>query len=308
MSDIMRLRSLASDKNAQAALALTLIKPRQPRDVLLVALAALAETPQPQARPDLLQLYAHYAANGSRRDPGAYLRRAVLDALRTITLPVDLPLLLDAVTTYEYIPDEQAQVLRASALLALNHLDDELAVYHAARLLVDTANGHTSLMSGEPALTAARVLASQNQTLPLFMVAMQREPVMPDVIAECLRNLTALPVALIPALVAHHADNKVSMVQVGLFDLLIQHRAGPQAVELIDAALLNPSDLDVYRYLVIAMLSSQQPRLREMVLRRAATTSNRQQRTVLLQALAPFAADREVGEVIARLILKQFAA
>jgi hypothetical protein len=298
MSEITRLRSLASDKNAQAGLALTLIKPRQARDVLLAALAVLTETPQPQARPDLLQLYAHYAANGPRRDPAAYLRRALLDALRTITLLADLPLLLEAVTTYEYIPDEQAQVLRASALLALNHLDDELAVYHAARLLVDTANGHTSLMSGEPALTAVRVLASQNQMLPLFMMVMQHNPTLPDVIAECLRSLTALPVALIPALVGHIASNKASMVQVGLFDLLIQHRAGPQALELMDAALLKPDDLDVYRYLVIAMLSSQQPRLRDIVLRRAATVSNHQQRAVLLQALAPFAADREVCELI----------
>ena len=55
-------------------------------------------------------------------------------------------------------------------------------------------------------------------------------------------------------------------VQLGLIDLLIQHQEGPQALERLAGMLAKPDDLDVYRYLVIALLSAHQPQLRAMVM------------------------------------------
>ena len=133
----------------------------------------LAKYPNPAAREPIRQLFEHFSADGRKRDPGAFTRRAVLDAWRHVALPADVPLILQAVNTYEFLPPgfkEDAILLRTGALLILNELDDTLAGFQATRLLVD---GFSDPMSGEPALTAVRVLASQEQTLPLYLYAMQ---------------------------------------------------------------------------------------------------------------------------------------
>ena len=152
MSEILRLRSLASAPTAQGEYAVSLVKPRQKRDILLAALQALVKAPTPAGHEPILQTYAYFSADGRKRDPGAFMRRAALDALRPVALPADVPLLLQATNTYEFLPPgfkEDAILLRAGALLILNELDDTLAGYQATRLLVD---GYSDPMSGEPAL------------------------------------------------------------------------------------------------------------------------------------------------------------
>ncbi len=265
-----------NDPQAQAAYAVTLIRPDQPRPVLQAALAVLAETPTPAARVPLTSLYNHLAADSRKRDAGAFLRRAVVDALRPIALPADLPLALDAVNAYQFMPDDQAQTLRASGLLLLTALEERLARFHAVRLLADP---HTSPMSGEPAITAVRVLASQDELLPLYLYVLQSSGhgELAPIAAECLRFLTGLPAALVGTLVAHCAAAGAA-VQLGLIDLLIQHQAGPQALEHLAGMLAKPQDLDVYRYLVIALLTAHQPQLKAMVLMAARSEAQRQRR------------------------------
>ena len=64
------LKRLAGDPEAQAAYAVTLLRPKAPLAALLAALAVLERNPQPAARPGLLAVYAHYDADGPRRDAG----------------------------------------------------------------------------------------------------------------------------------------------------------------------------------------------------------------------------------------------
>lgn len=299
MSPIVELRRLAADPNAQAAYALSLLRPDQPRQVLQAALAVLAETPTPAVRLELLALYAHLAADSRKRDAGAFLRRAVVDALRPVALPADVTLALDAVAAYQFMPDDQAQTLRASGLLLLNDLDETLARFHAVRLLADP---HTSLMSGEPALTAVQVLASQDELAPLYLFALQstgQGPLAP-VAAECLRSLVALPAPLVGSLVEHFHD-AAAVAQIGLIDLLVNHRAGPQALDYVAGVLAKPSDLDLYRYLNIALLSSHKPELRALVLHAARAEVDRQRRAILREALAPFAGEQEIAEIVSKL-------
>lgn len=287
--EIASLNSLSSDPEAQAAYAASLLRPTQARLVLQAALPILAATPVPEARPALLALYDHLAANGPKRDPGAFLRRTVLDALRPIVLPADAALLAEAVATYEFLPPEfkeEAGLLRGGALVALNELDHELAGYHAARLLVDE---HTEEMSGEPALTAARVLASQEQWLPLYQVAMLGERrVLPDVVSECLRSLSAIPAELMPGIVERFGNTTNATVLVGLFDLLIQHKAGPQALPFLEESLARLQDPDLYRYLVIALLSARNEALNGLVVRSARFETDQAKIAVLLEALSLF--------------------
>jgi hypothetical protein len=288
-TEIVRLNSLRDDSEARAAYAASLLRPAQSRLVLQAALDVLQETPVPEARPALLAIYEHLAGNGPKRDPGAFLRRAVLDALRPIVLPADGALLAQGVAIYEFLPPEfkeEAGLLRGSALVALNELDHELAGYHAARLLVDE---YTEEMSGEPALTAARVLASQEQWLPLYQAAMLGQGrILPEVVSECLRSLAATRAELVPAIVERFGDATNPAILVGLFDLLIQHAAGPQALQYLEESLARLQDPDLFRYLLIAMLSARHAALNELSLRSARFETNQAKIAVHLEALSLF--------------------
>ena len=172
MNTLRRLRALKDDPASQAAEAVRLLSLEQPADARLAALEVLAEWPAPEARESLLHLYDHYAKNGPKRDPGAYTRSALLRALGPVARPEDGVRLRTAVATYENLPPdfgEEASMLRAAALLALNQLEDPTVAFHAARLIVDE---QTDRMSGEPALTAVRVLANRYQLLPIYQAAL----------------------------------------------------------------------------------------------------------------------------------------
>ena len=82
--DILADLRAQPDAKGQAEVASRLLDPKQRRDTLMAALKALAGEPVPAARRAIVQLYDYYAANGPKRDPGAYMRRAAVDALRPI--------------------------------------------------------------------------------------------------------------------------------------------------------------------------------------------------------------------------------
>jgi hypothetical protein len=308
MSDALRLNSLASAPNAQSDFAVSLLQSRQKRDVLLAALKVLVKNPTPAAREPIRQLFEHFSADGRKRDPGAFMRRAVLDAWRPVALPADVPLLLQAVNTYEFLPPgfkEDAILLRTGALLILNELDDTLAGFEATRLLVD---GFSDPMSGEPALTAVRVLASQEQTLPLYLYAMQASDAalvatLPEVVSECLRSLTRAPAALIPGIIARHGKAESAIIRIGLCDLLIGHEAGvpAQAVAYLADSLTTVPDLAAFRYLVIAMLTPRRPELTAAVLQTARLETHRGRIGVLLEVLDLFASNPEIAALAEQL-------
>lgn len=275
------LKRQSGDPLAQARQAAALLRPGLRRDLVDAALKVLAANPLAEARPALVQFYDHLAADGPKRDPGGFQRRAVLGALRPVATRDDLPLLLRAVETVEFLPPgfkEEAIPVRVGGLLLLNEVDETLACYHAARLLVDT---HTDAMSGEPALTAARVLASQAQTQLLYLHAMgNATPRPPEAVAECLRGLTLLPRPLIAGVLVHFKDARDPVVLLGLFDLLIRHQDGPQGLDFLAGALAARLDLDVLRYLVIALCSSRRAELIALVERAAEAEIDDERRVV----------------------------
>jgi len=262
------LRTLASDRRAQVAFAVTLLAPRNGAEAILAALQILTSTPHAPAREALLALYADYGGRNEKRDPAAYMRAAILRALREIVLPTDVPFLAAATATYVFPPPdfkEEGAMLRAAALLALAEIEDDLARYHAVRLL---ANEHTDSMSGEPALTAAKVLATQGEIIPLYFYVMQDGArVLPEVVSTCLSNLTALRPDLLPGILARYAESKNEIILVGLFDLLLNHQAGLQATELITHFLQQSQQLDAYRYLVVTMATSGKPDVVQLLIK-----------------------------------------
>ncbi len=253
---LLRLRSLSGQPQAQAELAATLLDVKNGMEVVLALLKVLERTPVLAARPALLASYAHFEQSGEKRDSAANLRAAILRAARTVLLPADLPMLQRAVTTYVFPPPtrkEEGALVRSAALLALSEVDETLARFHAARLLVDE---HTDPMSGEPALAALRVLAALNEPLLLYAYVMQPSTrLQAEVVSECLCNLTTIPVSLVAGLVERFANSPIAGVLVGLFDLLLRHRDGIQQVEVLRAYLHSGQDVNALRYLATVMMA-----------------------------------------------------
>ena len=262
---LRRLRGLAISPAKQAEYAVELLQEVNDakrgkligeRETIQAALRVLANHPSEAARDVLMAVYARFAENGPLYDAGAYARALILSALRPTLLQTDLPLMIAAAETYEFPPPqfkEEAAPLRATAVIAISELDDHAARFHATRLLADE---YTDPMSGEPALSAIRVLGSQGEQLPLYYYVMQpASQTLPELVAESLRLLTDLPAELLPGLQARYAESAHDVVLAGLFDLLLDHESGPYGKAYLIEFLRKTDREDAYQYLITAIVS-----------------------------------------------------
>jgi len=310
---IEQLNALKAEPAQQGALAATLLAGKQSKDVLMAAVAVLATSPQPAAaalpvRSDLLRLYAEHAANKGVRDPGAYFRRGLIEALRPIAHRDDAAVFAQAAATYEFWPPdfaEDAVLLRSAGLVALAGVDDEAARFHAARLLVDP---YVQPMSGEPAVTAARVLGALGELTVLWSYVMaEHPPQLAEVTAECLRQLQTLPETLLPALIERFGREAPLPSRLGLVDLLINHPATSRAENHKESGrpgqpgtepgeggragracllgqLQETRDIDVFRYLVMSIVAAGHEPLLAGLLACAQNLQNREKLAVLAEA------------------------
>ncbi|MCC7208211.1 MAG: hypothetical protein IT323_12960 [Anaerolineae bacterium] len=264
----------ALDGPEKADLALKLIRARRNKQVTETALAALAEIdpPDPAWRAVLLDEFAHYHADGERRDPSSPVRIAILHALRPVARVEDLPLLEAAASAYERIPPgfwEEAGKMRAAALDVIAALDTELAAFHAARLLAEDTSTLSGMMSGEPGLTAVRVLAAQGLSLPIYSFLMQQNQGIPEAVAEGLRAMSRVPASLIPGLVARFRESPHDMVLGGLADLLIARPDRAAYHGFFRDYLAQGPNLTIYRYLLTALVAARDSDLLQLVLNHA---------------------------------------
>jgi len=283
-----KLRSLRDTPTKQAAYALQLLKPGQKRGTMEAALAVLTDYPTPVARPALLAQYRYYDADGPKLDPGAYLRGSILKVLRNLAQTADLPLLEHASRTYEQMPsmhDALAAHLRAAALEVMNEVDENLAAFHSVRLMADS---NTSKMSGEPALTAVKVLAGQGSLLPLYYYVMLEGEKIDEVVAESLRSLTRLPATLLDGLVEKFRRADSELIMVGLFELIMEHREAAKYSEFLLDYLKSTWKYDSYRYLALAIISRGGEALIKELLAYCKLETNKKKIDILLEILPLF--------------------
>jgi hypothetical protein len=249
---LQELRQLAGDPAARAARAVQVLARVKDIQGVRAALEVLKDHHLPAARPALRACFEHYAEEGGRRDTGAYLRAAILQALRPMAEGSDLPLLERAASTYEFLPparSEEASLLRSTALVVMQAVDERLARFHAVRLLADP---YTSRLSGEPALTAVRVLVAGGHLEPLYYYALHQPAPDSDVLSECLKNLAGLPPSLLPGLIDKYARSADEVVLVGLLDLALE--AGQSA--FVHQFLSSTTLYAVYRYVIAELVAS----------------------------------------------------
>ncbi len=268
-----RLRALTLDPPARASYAASLLEAHRDLDLLLAALAALAEAPSAAHLPALRALWAWAADAGPKRDPAGFVRSAILRALRDIASPADFALFDSATRIFEpSIQDRGGPVgVRAAGLISLFNVDQEAATYRAVELLADTAR--TSRGDGEPAVTAARILGEAQAYAPLLLCVLSDGAYPAEVLAECLRGLAPAPAAAALAASAHFAADPRETIQLGLCELVIGH---PSAVLLPTLGeLLRTAGIDIVRYLAVAVVASRRDDLLEPVLASAREATSR---------------------------------
>ena len=168
-----------------------------------------------------------------------------------------------ATAVHEYLPpgpQEVAGGLRAAALVTLAHLDERLAGFHAVRLIADP-DPLTPTMSGEPALTAVRVLAAQDQLTVLYGWLASAGPKAPEPVAEALRAMAAVPASIVLHLVDRMRSSRDEVVLLGLFDLLL---AIPEAERFEGFVLefLRDTELkDLFGAIAATIIASHRERL-----------------------------------------------
>lgn len=302
LADLDKLTALRDQPEALQAHALKLIRARQNTMAVASALRALIEASliTPELRPLLLETYAYYAADGVKRDPTDAARCAVLEALHEVIRQEDIPLLERALTTYERIPPffaEEAGLLRAAALVVLTRLDPLLATYHAARLLSEPIE----VLAGEPHLTAIRVLAGQNQRVPIYAYVMQPTLNKPEPLGEALRQLIELPTALMDGVLRRHGESASDIVLAGMFDLLIGHEAWERYLPVLTDYLQKPISLPAYRYLITALIASRRIEYLTALIAAAHTERDALRKAALAETLALLESDPQVKSVLVAL-------
>ncbi len=262
-------------------MAIDLVERSRDLEVLRAALVVLADERDPALRPLLHRTYAQCEVSPAKRDSSGFIRAEVVRALHPIIHVDDEPLLLRALTTYQkqgmY---ELCAELRAAALRAMNDLDPDTAALFAARFLHDPLTS----FSGEPAITAIRLLAAQQRLEPLFALASWEER-NGQLLGEALRNLVDLRADLVDLLVERHHDSDDEQVTVGLFDLLLGHRERERWHDLILRYLVTTDNLDVYGIVVTSIVASRDEHLIPSLRALAADERDATKRTLLDHAL-----------------------
>lgn len=277
------LAALEADSPARVGAATKLLRAARTPDATQAALTVLSEDAPVGLRAELLAKYAECDADGVKRDPGGAIRIMLLEVLRPLVLPEDTPLLERAAQTYEFLFGEATGDLRAAALLTLNEIDHELAAFHCVRLLVDP---YTSTMSGEPALTAVRILAAQEQLLPLYAYVTQASATVADVTAEALRSLVLLPPSLVPPLIARYRDSEDDIVLLGLFDLLLARDDRDEYRETIFDLLSATKQPTIYYSLVATLVAGRDETTMARLVALSETEHDATKRAILREALA----------------------
>ncbi|MGD9933689.1 MAG: hypothetical protein AB7T37_08200 [Dehalococcoidia bacterium] len=283
-----RLTVLQADPPAQARAALAALSLPPSPGILFSVASVLEKHPLVEAHDPLVAAYIAVEADRKKLDSGGALRAAILKALRRVAGPVDLPLVLRAAATYEVTPNGPAALeLRAEAAITLVDLRPDTAALVAARLLAEAPDpAVTARQTGEPAVTAARVLGAIGRYEALYMAATLDWNAPSEVIAECIRQLAAAPQLVFPSLVQRFAACTDDAINAALVDLLVAGEERGQDAEADIVHWLRTVSLDVYQFAIASLVASRRPDLHAVAANLVGEEFRRDRLTVAAEALA----------------------
>ncbi|CAN5771249.1 hypothetical protein BH23CHL4_BH23CHL4_13430 [soil metagenome] len=279
-----RLAGLAADPDQQRALALELVATDRRPSVFIPALRIIGDPVDELEQDALLSLYQWLDESGVTRDLNAETRIRILRSLRSAGMYAPRSLLERAVKTVEHAPPggiDEAAGLRAAALISLLDVDEELAGYHAARLLIDP---ETSGFSGEPAVTAATVLTTLGQRGPLYAFAMQPNPGLVEVLAEVLSALVDAPDSIVIDVVEHLLPFDDEPAVASVYELMLR-RDDQHWTSRIETFLATEERPHLLRYVATTIAAERREWQIELLRQRTAAEPVQKRQGILDEAL-----------------------
>lgn len=290
---LQRLRTLPSDERVPYAL--QLIARESSVTLLSVALEVLeGHTLPTEARGAFVHCYRQLAEHAPKRDIDGKMRAKIITLLAS---QAGDELLIAAVNSYGFSHGRQevAGGLRATALVHLDVSDPDTAAWYAIKLLHDAR--YTSSMSGEPALTAARVLFAQERLQAIYGYLLSApQPFIPEVIGECLRALSGLSRPLLEPLIERYRQADDTAV-AALVDLLMAHTERDQFMPIIQE-LLEAADDALYQFITTALITSGSAVYQKLLLDLAHQPLSPGQREVLREVYALRLDDRRFAHAL----------
>lgn len=249
-----RIRALRGDAQRLRELALEVLPGEGNPELLAAALRALGPNVRIEDHGLLRELYDDLDRDGKRRDPGGLVRIEVMNVLWHLRNAGDRELALNAAATFEGTLQGNGAMIRAAGLALLGVLDPPAASLRAAEML---GSADADRMNGEPAVTAARLLAANGESAALALYAHANWRSGPaEVVAECLRGLSPVPPSQLGELPGHLARSQDDVLLLGLCDYVIGH-GGTDGTSEIAARVFRSSGHDeVYGYLAAAVVAS----------------------------------------------------
>ena len=228
-------------------------------DILKLALESLGENIAPADGPLLRAVYEDFDAGGPKRDPGGDVRIEVLRALWHLRSSDDRALALRARNTSERTLQSNGEMIRAAGLALLGVLDPERAAIEAVLVLGrddgDVARA-ASKMTGEPALTAVRLLANLGETRALLLYALSGDAPTGDVIAEALRGLTSLGTEVLEPMLATLANSDDDALLMAACDVITELPPGQAVNRIAQQMLRSPSRGEVFAFMATSIVAS----------------------------------------------------
>ncbi|MBK9611137.1 hypothetical protein [Candidatus Amarobacter glycogenicus] len=253
-----RLRALRSDPAQLHDLAMEVLADEGSPELVKLALESLGETVRPSDGPVLRDVYAYFAASGPKRDPSGPVRVEALRALWHLRSADDRGMAIEAARKFESGVNGNGEMIRAAGLALLGVLDPERAAYAAAWAV---ASGDANEFSGEPSLTAVRLLAALGETRLLLALAIAPSTVNADVTAEAIRSLAPVPMEYLESVFEELSGSENEAIIVALADLASSLPASPSVTHLVGDLLSRAPQPEVYAFLASTIVASRRPEL-----------------------------------------------
>ncbi len=283
-----RLRALRASPQVLHDFAMEILVDEGSPELVKLALESLGEEIRPGDGPVLRQLYSDFDVDGVKKDPGGNVRVEVLKALWHLRSGDDMALALRARNTSERTLQANGEMIRAAGLALLGALDPQRGCLEAVLVLGrDDSNSATesSRMTGEPALTAVRLLASQQETNALLLYLLSGSQPTSDVVGETLRGLASLDFQTLEPILVDLANREDDGLLVAVCDVLVELPPSPGLGPIVTKLLDSPSRGEVYEFLVSSIVASRRMDLVELVLESLPTEMSQKRLNSALQAL-----------------------
>jgi len=278
-----RLRALRGNAGQLHEHALSIIADEGSPELLGRALEALGDNVKDSDGPILRALYADFDQDGARRDPGGTVRVEVLRTLWHLRSREDLALASNAARKVEPSLQGNGEIIRAAGLALLGVLDPEAARFAAIETL---GNRDASRFSGEPSITAARLLGNLGDTGSLLLFVLMERHASPEVRAEAIRGLGDAPIEQLERLLPELAGEGGDVILLGLADLVTALPPGAAVSNVVGQLLRSAAGDEMYGFVVSAIVASRRTELLDVLTETLPAETRRPRLAAALEALA----------------------